>query len=230
MPNSLTVSSRASNAFLRHGLQDTMLNRPGCAGEVALPDRVARYRLSSADAGRARATGKLRRAACASQREVPSRACNAVRAAPKACASAAQRQDTSSRTGRRRATRSPSRCTSAWPRSAAAIDATRAIRALLITGAGDKAFAAGTDIAQFRAFDERTRTRSATSARIDRVLERDRALPGADHRRDGRRLHRRRRGDRRVLRPAPRHAATPSSAFPIARTLGNCLSMSKYAA
>ena len=30
----------------------------------------------------------------------------------------------------------------------------RSIRAMLLTGAGDKAFAAGTDLSQFRAFDK----------------------------------------------------------------------------
>src|SRR5579875_1464142 len=51
----------------------------------------------------------------------------------------------------------------------AEIDADRSVRALLLTGAGDRAFAAGTDISQFRAF------RTAQDAidyeeRIDRVL------------------------------------------------------------
>ena len=43
-------------------------------------------------------------------------------------------------------------CTSAWPRSAGAINDDPSIKVLILTGAGDKAFAAGTDITQFRAF------------------------------------------------------------------------------
>ncbi len=87
-------------------------------------------------------------------------------------------------------------------------DGDRRDRALILTGAGDKAFAAGTDIGQFRAFTS-PRTRSSTRRGIDRVLGRAGALPRADHRRDSRRLHRRRRGDRRVLRPADRRAQRP---------------------
>src|SRR6185503_4563074 len=45
----------------------------------------------------------------------------------------------------------------------------RAIRAILITGAGDKAFAAGTDISQFRAFDKEQDALDY-EARIDRVM------------------------------------------------------------
>ncbi|HWG78701.1 MAG TPA: enoyl-CoA hydratase/isomerase family protein, partial [Stellaceae bacterium] len=48
-------------------------------------------------------------------------------------------------------------------------DADRSIKALLITGAGDKAFAAGTDISQFRAF-KTPEDALAYEARIDRVI------------------------------------------------------------
>src|SRR5687768_18620984 len=45
----------------------------------------------------------------------------------------------------------------------------RSIKAILITGAGDKAFAAGTDISQFRAFDKEQDALDY-DARIDRVM------------------------------------------------------------
>jgi enoyl-CoA hydratase/carnithine racemase len=45
----------------------------------------------------------------------------------------------------------------------------RSIKAMLLTGAGDKAFAAGTDISQFRAFDT-PQDALDYEARIDRVL------------------------------------------------------------
>ena len=45
----------------------------------------------------------------------------------------------------------------------------RSIKAILITGAGDKAFAAGTDISQFRAFDKEEDALDYES-RIDRVM------------------------------------------------------------
>ena len=46
---------------------------------------------------------------------------------------------------------------------------TRDIRALVLTGAGEKAFAAGTDMSQFRAFDKEEDA-LAYEARIDRTL------------------------------------------------------------
>ena len=80
----------------------------------------------------------------------------------------------------------------------------RAIKVLIFTGAGDKAFASGTDINQFRAFSDaagRDRLRGAQRPRARRAGK----VPRADHRGDRRRLHRRRRGDRGLLRPAHRH-------------------------
>ena len=100
------------------------------------------------------------------------------------------------------------------------------LRAIIITGAGDKAFASGTDITQFRAF---TTPEDALGyeARIDRVLnaiERCRvptiaAIAGACT-----------GGGAAIaaacdLRIAARGARF---GFPVARTLGNCLSMSNY--
>ncbi|MBO0709701.1 MAG: enoyl-CoA hydratase/isomerase family protein [Acetobacteraceae bacterium] len=102
----------------------------------------------------------------------------------------------------------------------------RSVRALLLTGAGDKAFAAGTDIAQFRAF-------SAAEDAIDYEARIDRVLSALEH------------------CPVPTVAAIAGACtgggaaiaaccdirigtanarfgFPIARTLGNCLSISNY--
>jgi enoyl-CoA hydratase len=103
----------------------------------------------------------------------------------------------------------------------------RSIRAILITGAGDKAFAAGTDISQFRAFDKEQDALDY-EARIDRVMtaiERCRvptiaAIHGACT-----------GGGASIaaccdLRIASR---TMKYGFPVARTLGNCLSLVSYA-
>jgi enoyl-CoA hydratase/carnithine racemase len=103
----------------------------------------------------------------------------------------------------------------------------RSIRAMLLTGAGDKAFAAGTDISQFRAFDK-PQDALDYEARIDRVLgalERCRvptiaAIQGACT-----------GGGAAIavccdLRIA---AGNARFGFPVARTLGNCLSTGNYA-
>jgi enoyl-CoA hydratase/carnithine racemase len=101
------------------------------------------------------------------------------------------------------------------------------VRALVITGAGEKAFAAGTDINQFRAFagaDDAI----AYEARIDRVLgtiERCpvptiAAIAGAC---TGGGAAIAAACDLRIA------AANARFGFPIARTLGNCLSMSNIA-
>jgi enoyl-CoA hydratase len=109
----------------------------------------------------------------------------------------------------------------------ATADADRSIKAMLLTGAGEKAFAAGTDISQFRAFNT-PEDAFAYEARIDRVLgalERCRvptiaAIRGACT-----------GGGAGIagccdLRIA---ASDAKFGFPVARTLGNCLSMSNYA-
>ena len=107
------------------------------------------------------------------------------------------------------------------------IGRTREAKALVITGAGDQAFAAGTDIAQFQAFkggDDGI----AYERKMDRILDAIERCPvptiaaiagfctG---------------GGAAIaavcdLRIA---AANAQFGFPIARTLGNCLSMANYA-
>jgi enoyl-CoA hydratase/carnithine racemase len=100
----------------------------------------------------------------------------------------------------------------------------RAIKVLVLQGAGDKAFASGTDINQFRAF---TTPQHAIDyeARIDRVLTRIEecrvptiaAITGACT-----------GGGAGIAACCDLRIGTKTTrmGFPIARTLGNCLSMS----
>ena len=100
------------------------------------------------------------------------------------------------------------------------------IKALVLTGAGEKAFAAGTDISQFRAFST-PQDALDYEARIDRVLgvlETCRvptiaAISGACT-----------GGGAGIAVSCDLRigAANARFGFPIARTLGNCLSMSNY--
>jgi enoyl-CoA hydratase len=107
------------------------------------------------------------------------------------------------------------------------VDRDRSVKALVLTGAGGKAFAAGTDISQFRAF-KTPEDALGYESRIDRVLgtlERCRvptiaAIPGAC---TGGGLGIATRCDLRIAAPNAKFG------FPIARTLGNCLSMGNYA-
>jgi len=102
----------------------------------------------------------------------------------------------------------------------------KSVKAILITGGGDKAFAAGTDISQFRAFDKEQDALDY-EARIDRVmnaLERCRvptiaAIPGAC---TGGGASIAACCDLRIASRAMKYG------FPVARTLGNCLSMASY--
>jgi enoyl-CoA hydratase len=103
---------------------------------------------------------------------------------------------------------------------------TRSVRALLMTGAGDKAFAAGTDISQFRTF-EKEEDALQYEERIDRVMtaiERCKVPTLAA-------IHGACTGggasiaaccDLRVASRAMKYG------FPVARTLGNCLSLASY--
>jgi enoyl-CoA hydratase len=100
-------------------------------------------------------------------------------------------------------------------------------KALVLTGAGDKAFAAGTDIAQFRAFAT-AEDAIAYEARLDRVLgalERCAiptiaAVAGACT-----------GGGAGIAAACDLRIASVNArfGFPIARTLGNCLSMANIA-
>jgi enoyl-CoA hydratase/carnithine racemase len=103
----------------------------------------------------------------------------------------------------------------------------RSVKAILITGGGDKAFAAGTDISQFRAFDKEQDALDY-EARIDRVMnaiERCRvptiaAIHGACT-----------GGGASIAACCDLRSASRGMkyGFPVARTLGNCLSLASYA-
>jgi enoyl-CoA hydratase len=109
----------------------------------------------------------------------------------------------------------------------AEVDRDRSIRALILSGAGDKAFAAGTDISLFRSF-KTPEDALAYEARLDRVIgavEECRvptiaAIAGACT-----------GGGAGIAAACDLRigAANARIGFPIARTLGNCLSMSNYA-
>ncbi|MBW8904505.1 MAG: enoyl-CoA hydratase/isomerase family protein [Betaproteobacteria bacterium] len=100
------------------------------------------------------------------------------------------------------------------------------VRAILMTGAADKAFAAGTDISQFRTFDKEEDALQYEE-RIDRVMtaiERCKVPTIAA-------IHGACTGggasiaaccDLRVASRAMKYG------FPVARTLGNCLSLASY--
>jgi enoyl-CoA hydratase len=102
----------------------------------------------------------------------------------------------------------------------------RSIRAILITGAGDKAFAAGTDISQFRTFDKEQDALDY-EARIDRVMDAIEhcrvptiaAIHGACT-----------GGGASIAACCDLRIASRSMkyGFPVARTLGNCLSLKSY--
>jgi enoyl-CoA hydratase len=104
---------------------------------------------------------------------------------------------------------------------------TREVKALVITGAGDKAFAAGTDIAQFRAF-RTAEDALAYENRIERVITAIEscqvptvaAIAGAVT-----------GGGAAIACACDLRVATRDArfGFPVARTLGNCLSMANYA-
>jgi enoyl-CoA hydratase/carnithine racemase len=107
------------------------------------------------------------------------------------------------------------------------VDADDSVRVLVLRGAGGKAFVAGTDIGQFRVFET--------------------AEEGLEYERDGdRRIDRLERVRKPVIAQVEGYAvgggfkiaaacdiriATPEARFgaPIARTVGNCLSMAAYA-
>ena len=101
------------------------------------------------------------------------------------------------------------------------------VKALIITGAGERAFAAGTDMSLFRAF-EKPEDALAYEARIERALTKIETSPvptiaaisGACT-----------GGGATIAIACDLRLATESAVFgfPVARTLGNCLSIANYA-
>ena len=109
----------------------------------------------------------------------------------------------------------------------AAVNADRTVRAMVLIGAGGKAFVAGTDISQFRNVrtEQDALDYEAGGSRLISALESVRvptiaAIAGACTGAGG-----------AIAAACDLRIATPSAryGFPIARTLGNCLSMSNYA-
>jgi enoyl-CoA hydratase/carnithine racemase len=107
------------------------------------------------------------------------------------------------------------------------VDGDSGVRVLLLRGAGDRAFVAGTDISQFAAF-QTAQDALDYEARIDRVIGRLEAV--------GKPTIALIRGfavgaGASIALACDLRLATPSAQFgvPVARTLGNCLSMASYA-
>jgi enoyl-CoA hydratase len=106
------------------------------------------------------------------------------------------------------------------------INADRTVRAVVLAGAGGQAFVAGTDIGQFRAFktEQDALDYEARGNLVMRTLESVRvptiaAIAGAC---TGAGAAIAASCDLRIASPSARYG------FPIARTLGNCLSMANY--
>jgi enoyl-CoA hydratase len=108
-----------------------------------------------------------------------------------------------------------------------AVNADSSVRVMILTGAGGRAFVAGTDIAQFRAFstEQDALDYEARGNLVMRTLETVRvptiaAIAGPC---TGAGAAMAACCDLRLASPSARYG------FPIARTLGNCLSMNNYA-
>jgi enoyl-CoA hydratase len=108
-----------------------------------------------------------------------------------------------------------------------AVNRDRGVRAMVLTGAGGQAFVAGTDIAQFRDFktEQDALEYEARGNQVMSTLESVRvptiaAIAGAC---TGAGAAIAAACDLRLASPSARYG------FPIARTLGNCLSMANYA-
>jgi enoyl-CoA hydratase len=107
------------------------------------------------------------------------------------------------------------------------VDADDSVRVLILRGAGGKAFVAGTDISQFKVFETAEdglayeRDGAARSARLERV--RKPVIAQIQGFAVG--------GGFNITACCDLRIATPDAKFgaPIARTLGNCLSMETYA-
>lgn len=108
-----------------------------------------------------------------------------------------------------------------------AVEAADDVRVLVLTGAGDRAFVAGTDISQFRTFTDPQHARDY-EARMDHVIGRLEALarPTIAMIR-GYAVG----GGASIALSCDLRLCTPDARFgvPIARTLGNCLSINNYA-
>jgi enoyl-CoA hydratase/carnithine racemase len=107
-------------------------------------------------------------------------------------------------------------------------DADDDVRVLVLRGAGEKAFVAGTDISQFADFDESGEDGLEYERTIDRIVGRLEAVGKptvalVDGFAMGSGLALSATCDLRVCTPAARFG------LPIARTVGNCLSMENYA-
>jgi enoyl-CoA hydratase/carnithine racemase len=108
-----------------------------------------------------------------------------------------------------------------------AVDADDEIRVLVLRGAGDKAFVAGTDIKQFLEF-ESGEDGIAYEKRMERVIERLEAVRKPTVAViDGYAIG----GGLSIAAVSDLRICTPEAKFgmPIARTLGNCLSIENYA-
>lgn len=107
------------------------------------------------------------------------------------------------------------------------IEADAALRVVVFTGAGEKAFVAGTDISQFREF-RKPQDALDYEARIERVYSRleEIAIPTIAAIKGSCTG-----GGAGVASTCDVRIASPSSkfGFPVARTLGNCLSIRNYA-
>ena len=107
------------------------------------------------------------------------------------------------------------------------VNGDRSVRAMVLTGAGGRAFVSGTDIAQFRSFttEKDALDYEARGNHVMRTLETVRvptiaAIAGPC---TGGGAGMAASCDLRLVSPSARYG------FPIARTLGNCLSMENYA-
>lgn len=108
-----------------------------------------------------------------------------------------------------------------------AVEADSEVRVLVITGAGEKAFAAGTDISQFRSFTDPEHA-LAYEERMEKVIGRLEAvqrptIAAIRGYATG--------GGASIALACDLRFCTPDARIgvPIARTLGNCLSMNNYA-